>query len=126
MVFFLLLLIFISVVIITVICSFFKGIFDFFRYGDTAIKRLYPEEVENTENHENIEEINAINDNIAMLETVIERRKIIACRLEKQLEDTINTNKQNSILSKLITLDKQTFRDIQTINKLKKQLEKLE
>lgn len=61
-------------------------------------------------------------EEIAMLENIIDKGQTIAYQLEKELESCNDIKRQQVILSKLITLDKQTYKDKQRINKLKEEL----
>lgn len=85
-------------------------------YNETQYKRLYFPDDENDENGIDY------SDEIALLETIIERRDQISIQLEKELENT--TPKQRiTILNKLNILDKQGFKDRARL-KLLKALEK--
>lgn len=75
------------------------------------------EDIEACETDQNA--IEAIDEEIAMLEISIERRKEAACILEKDLKYTTNESKRVTLLNKLNTLDKQTFKDVQRIEKLR-------
>ena len=61
----------------------------------------------------------SILDEIAALEIIIERRKAAAVILEKQLKNTLDSSKRVTLITKLNTMDKQTLKDQQRINKLK-------
>lgn len=61
----------------------------------------------------------ALLDEIALLEIIIERRKRAASTLEYQLDSISDSNKRITIITKLNTMDKQTFKDVQRLNKLK-------
>lgn len=57
-------------------------------------------------------------DKITMLELIIERRKQSAYILELELENATGKRKA-TLLNKLNTLDRQTYKDMQELNKLK-------
>lgn len=109
--------------IITIIFSFFKSIIDFFRYGESL---LIEPNAENSENLETLEKIETLVSEIAMLENIIAKRNHMSYELELELENNLQAAKRHSITSKLITLDKQGFKDTQRLKKLKKELEELE
>jgi hypothetical protein len=66
---------------------------------------------------------NEIDNEIAMLEENIRKRKIIAYELELELETVTNQKRKHVILSKLISLDNATYKDNKKIDKLMEKLE---
>lgn len=58
-------------------------------------------------------------DEIALLEIAIERRKQAALILENELENCTDEKRIVSLITKLNTLDKQTFNDVKKIEKLR-------
>lgn len=62
-----------------------------------------------------------LEERLTLLESIIERRKRSAYILELELRDAA-PNKKASLLNKLNTLDKQTYKDMQELNKLKELL----
>lgn len=86
------------------------GIYDGW-HGETKYKRLYFPDEENDDSPD-------YSDEIALLETIIERRDEISVQLEKDLLHA--TPKQRiTILNKLNILDKQGFKDRQRLKQLK-------
>lgn len=80
---------------------------------------LYIEELDNTE------QIEDLNNEILNLEIIIQRDNKRAAYLEKELK-TATPKQTETILNKLNTIDKQTLRHRQKINKLNLQLKELE
>ena len=64
-----------------------------------------------------------IEEEIAMLEDVIAKRQDIAYNLEMELDICNDDKRKQIILGKLITLDKQTFKDKQRLYKLLEDLD---
>lgn len=91
-----------------------NGFYDGWNGTEKYRSIYFPDTVENDDNinHDIIEEI-------AALEIIIERRKAAAAIIEKQLENTFDNNKRVTLLTKLNTMDKQTLKDVQRLNKLK-------
>lgn len=73
----------------------------------------------NDEKPENTEVL----EEIAHLESMVQRYNEIAVNLENELESTSNTKKRNILLSKLNTIDNKTFTARKRIKKLKDSLE---
>lgn len=100
---------------INIFKAFYHGLCDGFS-GENKHGYLYgrglPPPIEPTERD------NTVDDEIALLEVIIERRKLAASILERELDDTHDTKKKAIILNKLNALDKQTFKDVQRLNKL--------
>jgi hypothetical protein len=78
-------------------------------YFDTYYPNYEPHETEEPEE-------------IALLEIVIERRKQAAHLIELELERTTDNKKRVALITKLNTMDKQTYNDIKKLNKLKDDL----
>ncbi len=95
-------------VLVAVSIPFFHGLIFGLPETDTET-----EETEETEVNVNIE------DEIAMLEINVERRNEISSILEKELETCLNEKRRIILLSKLNTIDKQTYKDLERIRKLK-------
>lgn len=101
------------------------GIFKAIKHGfydgwnnETKYKRLYFPDEEN-------DEIPDYSDEIALLETIIERRDEICLQLENDLKHA-PPNKRITILNKLNILDKQGFKDRARLKLLKALQEELE
>lgn len=71
------------------------------------------------------EQIEQLNNEILNLEIIIERDNQRAALLEKELK-TATPKRTETLLNKLNTIDKQTLKHHQKINKLKEQLNELE
>lgn len=87
--------------------------------NETKYRRLYFPDEESDENTLDY------SDEIALLETVIERRDTISIQLEKDLEQA-SGNKRITILNKLNILDKQGFKDRERLKLLKTLQEELD
>lgn len=89
---------------------------------DYHLKLEMMEQLEN----EKLLSIEKIENEIAMLQENIRKRKIIAYELEKELERGSTQSRKHTILSKLISLDNATYKDNVKLEKLNKKIEELE
>lgn len=88
--------------------------------GTTKYRSLYG--LEDTNTIEDIEDV-TITDEIAHLESMIDRLNEQYIIYERELESTYNEKKRAILLSKLNTIDDRTFRLKNKIRKLQEKLE---
>lgn len=91
----------------------------------SQVYRHYRNEPVYVEESDNTELIEELNNEILNLEVIIQRDNKRAAYLENELK-TATPKQTETILNKLNTIDKQTLRHRQKINKLNLQLKELE
>jgi hypothetical protein len=111
----------ITLFLIAVLLAIIKGLYDGITDSLKGVNRL--EIVETVEVNDS--KLYLIQEEIAHLETIIQRDFEIGKLLELELEK-VSGNKRITILNKLTTLDNRTYRNIKKLNKLKEELKELE